>query len=93
MFSSSDYSGLERLEEQLFLIAYRAILFHQDVLISLQESLSLPVQERNTARRSVRARLHRIRSNAVSPVASAVDLAKSEYDARLARIHRRDVAM
>ena len=83
VFSSSDCSGLERLEEQLFLIAYRAILFHQDVLISLQKSLSLPVQERNTARRSVRARLHRIRSNAVSPVASAVDLAKSEYDARL----------
>ena len=86
VFSSSDCRGLECLEEQLFLTAYRAILFHQDVLISLQQSLSLPVQERNSARRNVRARLHRSRSKAVNPVASAVELIKSEYDARLVSV-------
>ena len=83
VFSSSDCLGLEFLEEQLFRLAYRAILSHQDVLISLQVSLSLPVQEQNPADKRLRTRLHRNRLKAVNPVLSAIERAKTEYDARL----------
>ena len=83
VFSSSDCRGLEVLEEQLFLIAYRPMLSHEDVLISLRESLLLPIQEQNPTRKDVRSILHRNRLKAVDPVASAVEIAKTEYDARL----------
>ena len=81
-FSSSGCSGLEGLEKQLFLLAYRAILFHQDILNSLQQSLLLPINERNPTRRTLRARLHQTRSTAINPVREAVEKAKAEYDAR-----------
>lgn len=84
-FSSSNCGGLDELEEQLFRVAYRAVLFHQDVLNSLKESLSLltGMNERNRTRRDLRTRLSRSRSVAIDPVRSVVEDVKLEYDARI----------
>ena len=82
-FSSSEPHGLEDLDEQLFLVAYRALLFDQDLLQALQRSLSLPIQDQSATNRDVRDQLHRNRLTNVDPVSLAVDHAKSAYDARL----------
>ncbi len=82
-FSEWDEQKPDSLGHHLFLMAYRSLLFHHDLLGSLRSSLSIPVQERNPIRSRVRAQIQQAQIPNVARAHDAVALQKSEYDARL----------
>ena len=80
---TSDCQGTEVLEEQLFLLAYRAILLDHDITGSLKNSLEMPVQESNPTRRTVRTRMNQERARPVTAIYEALVDEKTRYDYRL----------
>ena len=82
-FSEWDEQWQNSLGHHLFLMAYRSLLFHHDLLGSLRSSLSIPVQEGSSLRSEVRAQIQQAQIPNVARAHNAVVLQKSEYDTRL----------
>ena len=81
-FKGSD-PGMALLDDQLWRISLRNLLFHHNLVGSLRDALSLPIAGSKSMRNATRKAMHRNQLRTVSPAHQVLTEHKWQYDHRL----------